>query len=578
MNKKPSYEELEFKIVELKKQLSELHCIQKSNQDTSNHTVSYHIVANGIQCNHSFLNTQKMETIELFARRITHDYNNTLLPIIGNLELLLEDHSLQSSHIETATDILNVARKAQLRLNQLMIIARQANHNKKHLKIQTIINELLYDNRFMLPSTLSIKQSIDDNCISIMADPTHIYQMIMHLISNATYAMKNTEGELHIQLSEIDIQSHQWHVNQPIEPGKYICLSVADMGCGIDPKIIDRIFDPYYKTNDFGTGPGLGLSIIYGIVKSYQGRIHIESTSGKGTAVYVYIPICNSKPIHPSNEPIIESNNTKMDRTGITNEHILLVDDDIAGIKLIGIIIKNLGYQLTSCNSSLEAFNLFCSNPNSFDLLITDLNMPDITGDELLKKIKAIRSDFPVIICSGFIEQIDIQHIKNLSHVAYISKPFKQSDIAKKIRSVLEHSSKQKKSLQKVKTILIVDDDQFIRKTQTIFFENDGYRVIQLDCGKKVLEIITKNKEIDAIILDMNMSEMNGIETTLAIRRWESENQSSREIKRIPIIILSGFENEQQRQEAINAGVDLYLLKSVPMNDIVKTVNCIVAI
>jgi CheY-like chemotaxis protein len=265
-----------------------------------------------------------------------------------------------------------------------------------------------------------------------MGDPTQIHQILLNLCTNAGHAMRLGGGALSLRLEDIEIAAADVQTNPDFKVGTYIKLSVTDTGIGMEANIIDRIFDPFFTTKPKGEGTGMGLALVHGIVKSYSGVITVQSQPGTGTTVNVFIPIITSgkQKLKPDTAPL---------PTG--TERILFVDDEGPLVEIAQTMLKRLGYQVTTQTSSVEALRLFEHDPSQFDLIITDLTMPAIPGDKLAAQTKALRPDIPIIMATGFSEQIMGQDLLNLGIAKIVLKPLLMRDIAIAIREVLDDDS-----------------------------------------------------------------------------------------------------------------------------------------
>lgn len=269
------------------------------------------------------------------------------------------------------------------------------------------------------------------NCTgrTILADPTQIDQIMMNLCINASHAMEQSGGNLTITVKKVILDDNSAKDYPDLKSGKYVKIMVSDTGPGIDPAIIDRIFDPYFTTKKIDKGSGLGLAVVHGIVKSHSGAISVDSILGKGTQFSILFPLAQEK-------TEIETQTIQKLPTG--SETILFVDDEISIVKMTLKILTQLGYQVETALNSIEALDLFQSKPDSFDLVITDMTMPKMTGAQLSEKLMEIRSDIPVIICTGYSSLIDEENAKALGLPALLMKPINMSEIAQTIRKVLD--------------------------------------------------------------------------------------------------------------------------------------------
>jgi len=297
------------------------------------------------------------------------------------------------------------------------------------MKMQPIIKETLKLIRSTIPTTIEINQDITPDCGVIKADPTQIHQIVMNLATNAYHAMEETGGELKVSLKRMELGTIDL-IDPNMEPGSYACLTVADTGVGMDKKLTDKMFDPFFTTKEIGKGTGMGLSVVHGIVTAMGGAIQVYSEPGKGTQFYVYFPIeknSSEEQNTPATEPI----------QGGT-ERILLVDDEEAILTMEKLMLERLGYPVTSRTSSLEALEAFRTNPDKFDLIITDMQMPNMSGDKLSAELTKIRPDIPILLCTGFSETMSEEKAASLGIKGFILKPIVMKDLFQKIREVLD--------------------------------------------------------------------------------------------------------------------------------------------
>ncbi|MDP3695238.1 MAG: ATP-binding protein, partial [Desulfocapsaceae bacterium] len=279
-------------------------------------------------------------------------------------------------------------------------------------------------------STIEIREDIPTECGTILADPTQLHQIIMNLGTNAYHAMRETGGVLGVNLTKVTINEASRVPSSELTPGEYVVIEVSDTGCGMEEKTLIHIFDPYFTTKAKGEGTGLGLSVVHGIVKSYQGHITVDSEPGKGTRFHIYLPRLAEAP-SPA-----ESVDSKDIPTG--TERLLVVDDDEVLAAMLQRMLQPLGYQVRfSCNS-LEALALIEQAPMAVDLLITDMTMPHQTGLELTTRVLAIRPELPIILCTGFSELINKEQALALGIRAYLTKPVSIRNLALAVRKALD--------------------------------------------------------------------------------------------------------------------------------------------
>jgi CheY-like chemotaxis protein len=293
-----------------------------------------------------------------------------------------------------------------------------------------VVSEVLKLLRSSIPSSIDIREELDRNGGFVVADPTLIHQVVMNLCTNAYQAMDNRKGTLTIRLRSVEIAAGQPPRCPDLRAARYVCLSVHDTGRGIPPEIADRIFEPFFSTKEVGQGTGLGLSVVHGIVAEYGGTVTFESRPEQGTTFYVYLPqAAGAAP----------GLNLAAEETPKGRERILFVDDEPPIARLAEQVLHNLGYIVTSRTSSLEAFELFRVQPKDFDLLISDFSMPKMTGGELVRRVREIRPDIPVILASGFNDEVvSAEQAAGLGVEEYLSKPFSVTLLAQSVRKVLD--------------------------------------------------------------------------------------------------------------------------------------------
>ncbi|MBL7177779.1 MAG: response regulator [Desulfobacteraceae bacterium] len=373
---------------------------------------------------------QKMEALGTLSGGIAHDFNNILSAIIGFTEIA----SFQLPEGNKARDNLKKALKASERakdlIAQILSFSRQSEQKLRPTQIVPIIRDTIKLLRASLQTTIEIRHHIGRNAGIVEADPIQIHQILMNLCTNAHYAMREKGGVLVIYLIPVELSTDDVAAYPDLKPGSYLKLSVSDTGCGIDRSIMERIFDPYFTTKEKGAGTGLGLFVVHGIVKSHGGTVTVESEPGKGTTFHIYLP----KMEHAKGEAEIEF---CLDRIPTGHERILFIDDEQALAEIGKEILEHLGYEVVTKTSSIEALGSFREQPDLFDLVITDMTMPHMTGENLAKEIMKIRPDIPIILCTGFSEHITDKKAKELGIREFAMKPFAIHDLAKTIRKVL---------------------------------------------------------------------------------------------------------------------------------------------
>jgi len=375
---------------------------------------------------------QKMESIGTLAGGIAHDFNNILFPIVGHTEMLLEDVPEDSQFRESLNHIYTGALRASELVKQILTFSRQESSELKLMKIQPIVKEALKLIRSTIPTTIAINQDIRPDCGAIKADPTQIHQIVMNLATNAYHAMEKNGGVLKVSLKKMELGALDLITSEMI-PGVYARLTIADSGVGMDKKLTEKIFDPFFTTKEKGKGTGMGLSVVHGIVKNMDGAIHVYSEPGKGTEFHVYLPLADA-------EKEQQETNVEMPIQKGT-EHILLVDDEEEILEMETKMLERLGYQVTSRISSIEALEIFRAAPDKYDLVITDMAMPNMPGDKLSAELNKIHPDIPILLCTGFSETMSEEKSASLGIKGFLFKPIVMKEFAQKIREVLDKSS-----------------------------------------------------------------------------------------------------------------------------------------
>lgn len=373
---------------------------------------------------------QKMEAIGTLAGGIAHDFNNILSAVFGYTELSL----LQAGGLPVLQrnlgGILEAAKRAKELVQQILLFSRQGEQKLKPLQLRPLINEALKMLRSSLPSTIRIETNIDGIFDNVLANPTQIHQVLMNLCANGAQAMEEDGGVLSVSLSQVELGEEVVRQHPGRTAGTYLQLRVQDTGRGIPSEMIDKIYNPYFTTKAKGQGTGLGLSVVHGIIQSYAGIIEVASELGRGTTFDIFLPaIC------------LEEVGEEMSvlQLPMGSEHILLVDDEAMLTEVLGNTLRLLGYQVTATQSSVRALKLFKEDPAAFDLLITDMTMPELTGDRLAAEVRAVRADLPMIICTGYNRRLSDHKPESLAVQAILMKPVEQQDLAKTVRRVLDY-------------------------------------------------------------------------------------------------------------------------------------------
>ncbi len=373
---------------------------------------------------------QKMEALGTLAGGIAHDFNNILMPIVINTELALLDVKKgllpSASYMELVKE---AATRGQGLVKQIITFSRQREQPRQLVDINPVINEALKFLRASISKNIEIRSSIEVEPAVVLADPTQIHQVLMNLCSNAAFAMRGKEGTLRVSLTRVEIDPEGASRQVDVKPGPYLRLTVSDTGHGMDPEVKNRAFDPFFTTKKPGEGTGMGLAVVHGIIKNHEGTITLESEVGKGTTVHVFLPWVQAQEPQKdvSAEPI---------PTG--KERILLIDDEEIQVRTLQHMLERLGYRVIAKTRAPEALETFRTQPDAFDLVITDQTMPELSGANLAKEILQIRPDMPVILYTGYSETLAEDEARSIGIRDFALKPLTVRDMAERIRRALK--------------------------------------------------------------------------------------------------------------------------------------------
>jgi nitrogen-specific signal transduction histidine kinase len=370
---------------------------------------------------------QKMEAIGTLAGGIAHDFNNILSSVIGYTELAIDDvkrESLLHSHLQ---EVLNAGLRAKDLVKQILTFSRQTDQETKPIQIKPIAKEVLKLIRASLPTTIEIKQNLESDA-TVLADPTQIHQVLMNLCTNADHAMCKKGGLLDVSLVDVELGPDYADQHPDLKPGPYLKVTVNDTGHGIPSNVLDRIFNPFFTTKEKGEGTGMGLSVVHGIVKSHGGAITVYSEPEKGSVFNVFLPAIEKQ---------IELGKRMKKPVPKGTERILFIDDELSLVDMGKKLLESLGYDVVTRTSSIEALELFKARSDHFDLVITDMTMPNMTGENLAKEFIQIEPDIPVILCTGFSAGINEDKARTMGIQALVYKPILKRDLAETIREVL---------------------------------------------------------------------------------------------------------------------------------------------
>jgi len=373
--------------------------------------------------------SQKLEAVGTLAGGIAHDFNNILGIILGNTELAMREVPDWNPTHQNLSEVRAACLRARDIVKQILAFSRQTDQQLRPISIRPIIKEALQLLRSSIQTTIEIRQNISCDSDTVFTDPAQINQILINLCTNAVHAMHDDGGVLEVRLINRKIDGTEASKYPDLTPGDYVILSVSDTGHGIEPQIKDRIFDPYFTTKEVGKGSGMGLAVVIGIVKNLGGAITVESEPGSGATFHILLPVVEAE---------AETDAEPVDTLPKGSESILFIDDETSIANMGRKMLEYLEYKAESITSSVEALNLFKSNPNRFDLVITDMTMPHMNGDKLAKEILTIRPDMPIIMCTGYSERVDEELAEKIGIRAFMMKPIIMNEMANMIRKILD--------------------------------------------------------------------------------------------------------------------------------------------
>ncbi len=375
---------------------------------------------------------QKMEAVGTLAGGIAHDFNNILTAIIGFSELSLLRPSIDKDTHQDLEQIHKAGLRAKELVEQILTFSRQKEQDFQPMEMQPVLKEALKLLRASIPTTINFELDITDEKPLVIADPSQIHQVIMNLCTNAYHAMRDKGGTLMVALKLMDLAEMDTKNMDGIKPGPYLRLTVGDTGVGIKKEYQERIFEPYFTTKKKGEGTGLGLSLVHGIIRTMGGNISLYSEEGQGTTFQIYLPVI-------SRDDVAKADKTSGSRQLPTGtESVLLVDDEESIVALEGRMLESLGYTVKGFSDPVQAKDAFKSGAEQFDLVITDMNMPKLSGLDLVEIVKASRPDLPIIICTGFSERINSRTADKYGIYKVMMKPLVLHELAQTVRGALD--------------------------------------------------------------------------------------------------------------------------------------------
>ena len=375
--------------------------------------------------------SERMEAIGTLAGGIAHDFNNILSGILGYAQLgkiNLDDPGKLNRHLD---QIITGSQRAGELIRQILTFSRKYDYEKQPLQTAPIIKEVLKLIRATIPTYIEMDEDITSEAF-LLADPSQMHQIVMNLCTNAYQSISDTRGKLTITVKDVSVSAGEALKHQDALPGSYQCLRVADTGCGIEPEIIEKIFEPYFTTKELDKGTGLGLALVHGIVEELEGFIRVDSTPGRGSVFSVYLPVMDSD----AADDLPEKQNLKSELSKGSG-HIMVVDDETSILFSMQELLEDCGYRISSHVNGEQAFKAFVKDPLQYDLIITDMTMPVMTGDVLAQKMLEMRPDLPIILCTGFSDLMSEKRAAEIGITKFLEKPLVSTDLTVLIKDIL---------------------------------------------------------------------------------------------------------------------------------------------
>jgi len=382
-----------------------------------------------VHLRHQLERSQRMEAIGTLAGGVAHEFNNVLSIILGNTELAMDDVPEDLPAADCLKEIRTATLRAKDVVLELLTFSRKMEKKRKRMDLSILVKESLHMLRATIPTSIEFALNVREDTHYVHADPTQMNQVLLNLALNAADAMRDAIGLLTVTLQNTTFDKDQILFDATLPPGDYVKLSVSDNGTGIDPALLDRIFEPYFTTKELGKGTGMGLSVVHGIVKRHGGGIHIDSGIGRGTTFEIFFPAIDMAP---------ESEDNTENTIPRGTETILFLDDEASLVNLNRQRLERLGYTVIPETDPSKALTIFCNDPDKIDLVITDMTMPGMTGDQLAQAILETRPGMPIILCTGYSEKISDARAQDLGIGKYIEKPIGTDILASSIREVLD--------------------------------------------------------------------------------------------------------------------------------------------
>ena len=390
------------------------------------------LVAERIRLEEQLFQSQKMESIGRLAGGIAHDFNNILHIILGNTELGLDNLAEGHPAYNNLKDIKNGSLRGASIVKQLLNFSRKSPLDFRIVKADKVLDKSLDFIRSAIPENIVINKKLQADEVAIKVDGTQFQQVIMNLFVNASQAIGHESGQIYVQSSTINLNENEATQYVDLKAGSYFKIDIFDTGSGISADIKDKIFEPYFTTKDIGQGTGMGLAVVHGIIKNHKGAIQFESVPGEGCQFTILIPQVEFQTV------VEKSPENNREKSEIKKGRLLIVDDEKQIIELEKDFLTAVGYSVCAFTSSEEAFDAFKADPNVYDLVVTDMVMPMMSGAVLSQKILEIRRDIPIILCTGHALMMGHKEAKEIGIAGFAEKPILMKELAEKIGKLLE--------------------------------------------------------------------------------------------------------------------------------------------
>ena len=380
---------------------------------------------------------QKLEALGTLAGGIAHDFNNLLTAIFGFTQFACE--SLPSDHPARSDldAVIKASERARDLVQQILTFSRKRAFERKPIKLAPVIADAVRFLRATVPALIEIRCEIEDDSDLVFADGSQIHQALLNLGSNAAHAIGDQPGSILVRLDRVEVGPTLVSARPQLREGAYLCIAVSDTGPGINADTLERVFDPFFTTKEPGQGTGLGLAVVHGVVQSHDGAVTVENTPGSGSTFRLFFPIMPSG--------AVEEAASVLPVPAPGHGHILLIDDEMNVLTVGRKMLEALGYQVTACGGPIGAMAVLRERAATFDLVVTDLNMPKMTGLDVAAEIRNLRADLPVALVTGFLGDENIEaRAQALGVCAFVSKPFTPETLGQAVRGALDKAQPSK--------------------------------------------------------------------------------------------------------------------------------------